>query len=143
MERRIIRPHDRPHQRVRVTDEARAREVAALAELMLGAAFADGHKEPVEVVAIAEQLKEFVAVDAMPHLVSKRIERFDPATFDVEAACREIAVQTDEERIAILQLVARVIGAKSGLHPAEEVYLRKVAAGLGIDPDSLQIEVRR
>jgi uncharacterized membrane protein YebE (DUF533 family) len=143
MERRIIRPHDRPLQRVRVTDEARAREIAALAELMLGAAFADGHKDPVEVVAIAEQLKEFISVDAMPHLISRRIERFDPGCFDIDAACRDIAVTTDEERIAILQLVARVIGSKTGLHPAEEVYLRKVAAGLGLDPASLQIEVRK
>lgn len=142
MVRHIIRPHDRPLQRVPVTDEARAREVAALGELMLGAAFADGDKEPVEIVAIAEQLKEFVAVDAMPHLVTRRLGNFDPETFDIGAACREITVQTDEERVAILQVVARVIGTKNHIHPAEEAYLRKVAAGLGIDPNSLQIEVR-
>jgi uncharacterized tellurite resistance protein B-like protein len=142
MERRIIRPHDRPQQRVPVTDEARAREVAALGELMLGAAYADGEKAPVEIVAIAEQLKEFVAVEAMPYLVTRRLGNFDPATFEVEAACREIPVQSDDERVAILQVVARVIGAKSSIHPAEEAYLRRVAAGLGIDPSALQIEVR-
>lgn len=142
MERRIIRPHDRRTQRVRNPDDLHALEVSALGELMLGAAFADGDKAAVEVVTIAEQLKDFVDIDHMPQLLARRLERFDPTSFDVEAACGQLNVSTTEDRLAVLELVARVVGADSMLHPGEVAYLRRVASALGIDPDQLQIEVR-
>jgi uncharacterized tellurite resistance protein B-like protein len=142
LEKRIIRPHDRRTQRVRGQQDPHALEVAALGELMLGAAFADGDKQAVEVVTIAELLKELVDIDRMPELLARRLERFDPKTFDVETACTHLSANTDEERLAVLQLVARVLGADSVLHPGEVTYLRRVAKALGIDPDQLQIEVR-
>jgi uncharacterized tellurite resistance protein B-like protein len=142
LEKRIIRPHDRQTQRVRGAADHHALEVSALGELMLGAAFADGDKQAVEVVTIAEQLKEFVDIEHMPQLLARRLERFDPKTFDVEEACRQLSASTTEDRLAVLQLVARVVGADSVLHPGEVSYLRRVAQALGIDPDQLQIEVR-
>ena len=142
MQKRIIRPHDRPIQRVHNPNDVHAREVAALGELMLGAAWADGDKGAVEVIAVAEQLKDFVDVDRIPNVVARRLERFDAATFDVEAACRELTVTDDEGRLAVLQLIARVIGADAKFHPQEIVYLKRVAAALGIDPNLVQVEVR-
>jgi uncharacterized tellurite resistance protein B-like protein len=142
MQKRIIRPHDRPVQRVHSPNDPHAREVAALGELMLGAAWADGDKGAIEVIAVAEQLKEFVDVDHIPNVVARRLERFDPASFDVEAACRELTVTDDDGRLAVLQLIARVIGADASFHPQEIVYIKRVAAALGIDPNLVQIQVK-
>ena len=142
MEKRIIRPHDRPEQRVRNPEDAHAREVSALGELMLGAAYADGEKGAIEIVTIAEQLKEFIDIDNVPHLLARRMEHFDPKTFDIDAACAQLRLSNQEDRLAVLQLIVGVVGADNLLHPAEVTYLRRVAAAVGLDPDLLQLHVR-
>lgn len=142
MQKRIVRPQDRPLQRVQNPDDVHAREVAAIGELMLGAAWADGEKGAVEIITVAELLKDFIDVDHIPTLVARRLERFDPKTFDVAAACRELTSTDDSDRLAVLQLVARVIGADSVFHPSEVEYIKRVAVGLGIDPATIQIQVK-
>ena len=141
MEKRITRPQDRPQQRVRSPEDAHAREVSSLGELMLGAAYADGDKGAVEIVTIAEQLKDFIDIDHVPHLLARRMEHFDPETFSVEDACAQLNLSTHEDRMAVLQLVASVVGADHVLHPGEVMYLRRVAVAVGIDPDLLQLHV--
>jgi len=138
----IRRPMDQVRRRagaIAPDQEAHVRELAALGELMLGAAFADGVKVAVEVIAIAEQLKEFVAADDLPRHVADRLEAFDPTTFDIEQAVRHIHVRSDDDRQAVLTLVARVTHSDRHVDPAEVEYLRKVASALGLDPDSIQV----
>lgn len=142
MQKRIIRPHDRPELRVRNPEDAHVREVSALGELMLGAAYADGDKGAVEIVAIAEQLKEFIDIDHVPNLLARRMAHFDPNTFAVEAACAQLRLENQDDRLAVLQLIAKVVGADNILHPAEIAYLRRVAVAIGIDPEQLQLDIR-
>jgi len=124
------------------SQEAHVRELAALGELMLGAAYADGVKVAVEVIAIAEQLKEFVAADKLPRHVQARLEAFDPTTFDLAAAVGALSLREDRDRQAVLTLVARVTHSDRHLHPGEERYLRDVATLLGLDPDTIEITVK-
>jgi len=140
---RISRPSDRPR-RKKVTVEApevHVQELAALGELMLGAAWADGDKHAVEIVAIAEQLKEFVDTPELPTYVSNRMDRFDPATFDVEEACSRLRFESNEDRLGVLKLLARIAGADRILHPQEMVFLKRFAAAAGLDPESIRIEI--
>jgi uncharacterized tellurite resistance protein B-like protein len=138
---RIQRATDRPLRRRKVegTPEAHVRELGALAELMLGAAWADGSKAAVEVIAIAEQLKEFVETTSLPTHVSRLMDGFDPATFDPASACALLRLDDNDDRLAVISLLARVVGADKVLHPAEQDYLDKVATALGLDPKSLTI----
>lgn len=141
--RRIQRPTDRPmRRRVAIAQaESHVEELGALAELMLGAAWADGTKIAVEVVAIAEQLKSFVDSPSLPEYVSQLMERFEPSTFDVARACAKLRFSDDHDRLGVLKLLARVSGADRVLHPDEEAYLRTVAALIGLDPATLKIQI--
>jgi uncharacterized tellurite resistance protein B-like protein len=139
----ISRPSDRPRRKHRVVEstETHVFELAAIGELMLGAAWSDGRRDAVEIVAIAEQLKDFVdSVELPPHVVD-RLEAFDPATFSVEEACARLRFEDDEDRVGVLKLLARVAGADRHLHPEELAYLKRFATCVGLDPDSIRIEI--
>lgn len=142
----IRRPQDAVRRRVSVANdeavEAHVKELAALGELMLGAAYADGVKVAVEVIAIAEQLKEFVEAIDLPDHVIGRLEAFDPATFDPAAAVRALNPRDQSDREAVLTLVARVTHSDRQVHAKEQQYLRTVASLLGLDPDSIEVSVK-
>src|SRR6185295_8362478 len=106
---RIQRPSDRPSRRKPISEspEVHVQQLGALAELMLGAAWADGTKLAVEIVAIAEQLKEFVETTSLPDHVAALMERFDPMTFDVAAACKRLRFEANDDRLAVMSLLAR------------------------------------
>lgn len=140
---RITHPSDRPRRKKRHVEapEVHVQELAALGELMLGAAWSDGEKQAVEIVAIAEQLKEFVDSTELPDYVSSRMERFDPATFDVAEACSRLRFESDEDRVGVLSLLARIAGADRVLHPQEMDYLKRFAKAAGLDPDTIRIRL--
>ena len=143
LRRRSVTPALRP---LRATEpqplEAHVEQLAVIGEIMMGAAWADGTKAGIEVVAICESLKEFVEAELLPGAVKRRIERFEPAGFDVEAACGRLDFGDDEDRLAILRLVATVTGADRDLQPSEIDYLHRVARAIGLDPTLLRVTVR-
>lgn len=122
--------------------ETHVEQLATIGELMLAAAYADGEKQGIEVVAICEQLKLFVEAELLPSAVKRRLDHFDPETFDLDTACRRLEVHDDGDRLAIMNLIATVAGADAVMHTAELTYMRRVAAGIGLDPDSLRIDVK-
>lgn len=140
-DKHIIRPHDRPRRGGGVA-EAHVAELAALGELMLAAAWSDGEKCAVEVITIAEQLKDFMEAEELPAFVSRRLEKFDPASFDVEAACASLHLANYQDRLNVLNLVARVTGADMVVRPEELAYLKRVAAAIGLDPASVKVEFK-
>lgn len=130
---RVVRPTSRS------AVEPHVEQLATIGELMLGAAYADGEKVGVEIVAICEQLKEFVEASLLPSEVRRRLDQFDPAAFDIEAACSKLRFHTDNDRLFLMKLVATVTGADSVVHPSEKNYLDRVAIAVGLDPKSLSI----
>ena len=140
-DKRIIRPHDRPRRGGGIA-ESHVAELAAIGELMLGAAWSDGEKCAVEIITIAEQLKDFVEADDLPAFVSRRLEKFDPENFDVEKACESLRLTTYQDRLNVLNLVARVTGADMVVRPEELAYLKRVAAAIGLDPASVKVEFK-
>src|SRR5690606_23686205 len=117
-------------------------QLATLGELMLAAAYADGKKVGIEVVAICEQLKEFVEAELLPFEVRRRLDRFDPMAFGVDRGCERLTVPDERDRLAVMRLVATVTGADHVLHPGETAYLRRVARAVGLDPDAVQISFK-
>lgn len=133
-------PQPRPV-RARSTGELETHvdQLASIGELMMGAAYADGDKAGIEVVAICEQLKEFVEADLLPGEVRRRLDRFDPSTFDLEGACAKLWLPEERDRLALMRLIATVTGADQVMHPGELTYIRRVATAVGLDPDALRI----
>jgi uncharacterized tellurite resistance protein B-like protein len=139
----ITRPSDRPRRKKKTVEspEVHVQELAALGQLMLGAAWSDGDKHAVEIVAIAEQLKEFVDSPELPPHVVDCMDNFDPATFDVAVACKGLRFESDADRLGVLKLLARIAGADRYLHPGEMDYLKRFATAAGLDPESIRIEI--
>ncbi|MCA9517771.1 MAG: TerB family tellurite resistance protein [Myxococcales bacterium] len=122
--------------------ETHVEQLATIGELMMGAAYADGEKQGIEVVAICEQLKQFVEAELLPNAVKRRLDHFDPDAFDLEAACRRLDVHDDDDRLAVMNLIATVTGADAVMHTSELAYMRRVAQSIGLDPDSLKISLK-
>ena len=110
--------------------EPHVTQMAVLARVLLGAAHADGFYAATEAVAIAEILSRFVDQAPLPPAVQEAMRRFDPQSFDVEAACGELRADTERDRLELLDLVSRVIDADNVLHAREGVYLRRVARAI-------------
>lgn len=122
--------------------ESHVEQLSIIGEIMMGAAYADGEKAGIEVVAICEQLKEFVEAELLPSAVKRRLDHFDPATFDVEAACKQLSFGDEQDRLAIVRLVATVTGADSVMYESEVDYVRRVAVAIGLNPDQLRISMK-
>lgn len=111
--------------------EPHVAQMAVLARVLLGAAHADGFYAATEAVAIAEILSRFVDQAPLPPAVQESMRRYDPQSFDVEAACHQLRADTERDRVELLDLVSRVIDADNVLHAREGVYLRRVARAIG------------
>ena len=112
-------------------------QLVAIAELLLGAAHADGHVSWPERGAIARVLAGFVAADELPEAVRERVQGFDPSQLDVEAAVSRLTVRTSRDRKELLALVSRVVDADAELVPDEIGYLKRVAAAIGANDTEL------
>jgi len=112
-------------------------QLLAIADLLLGAAHADGHVGWPERSAIARVLAGFVHTEDLPPAVRDRVQEFDPTRLDVERAVSRLTVKTSRDRRELLALVSRVVDADAELVPDEVGYLRRVAAAIGATEDEL------
>ncbi|TNF36813.1 MAG: hypothetical protein EP329_04720 [Deltaproteobacteria bacterium] len=117
--------------------EPHVAQMVVIARILLGAAHADGFYAAAEAVAIADILSRFVDQSPLPPPVQAAMRAFDPATFDVERACANLAVETARDRQELLDLVSRVTDADAVLHAKEGVYLRRVARAIGASDDEV------
>jgi uncharacterized tellurite resistance protein B-like protein len=111
--------------------ELHVRQMAAIAELLMGAAHADGAVSWPERSTIAQVLTDFLGHRELPTEVDARLKSFDVARFDLEAACRNLSLPTSEDRVALLGLLSRVVDADALLVEGEANYLRRVATAIG------------
>ncbi|HRE88799.1 MAG TPA: TerB family tellurite resistance protein [Myxococcota bacterium] len=117
--------------------EPHVRQLAAMAELMLGIAHADGAVSWAERATIASVLASFLDDRKLPPEVEERVKSFDPNDFDLAATCGFLNLSTSDDRVALLDMVSRVADADTMLGEHEQRYLRKVAAAIGATEDEL------
>jgi uncharacterized tellurite resistance protein B-like protein len=113
-----------------------ADRILPLSELLLGAAYADKElkeQEKDEVRALLEEL-----AGELPTEVELGIANFDPAKFDLAKAAAAFKGDSDDDRRKVLFLVSAVHEADEELDFAEDEYLRKLAAALGLPASALQ-----
>ncbi len=108
-------------------------QIAILAQVLLGAAHADGFYTASEAVTIAQILSKFVDLDPLPRPVQRAMREFDPKRFDVAGACAQLTVETARDRRELLDLTSRVTDADQRLDAAEGNYLRRVARAIGAE----------
>jgi len=119
------------------TDEAHVRQLAAIARILLGIAYADRRFEAVEYDAIREILGTFSDIDALPQPVVDAIHNFDADSFELDTTVAELAVPEDN-RVPLLQMILGVADADAVRDPEEKHYFYAVAQAIGASHDEIE-----
>ena len=109
--------------------------ILVLTDLFMGALWADDEFSEDEQKAVRTLLADLLLVtrDTLPPDVEDRIVRFDPLTFDLEAAAGDFAADPPMAKRRLLELVGRMVDADGVVDMKEDEYLRRLAALLGME----------
>lgn len=125
------------------TLELNEKQLTALTQLLLGAAWADNELHGLESAAIDRILKNLVNPGLVPEEITEYVRSFQPGDLDVTAAVAALGIDDAEERRAILGLVATVIDADFTYDFQEGDYLKEVATALGAPQDEFRDHIVR
>lgn len=106
-------------------------ELTLIADILMGAAHADGDYDGTEAETIAGILGDLIGRDNFPDQVRAHLDAFEPAGFNVEATCARLHLAGAEDRRSLLALIADVTDADDIHDESEDAYIRKVAQAIG------------
>lgn len=106
-----------------------------LCELLLGAAYADTDLHKLEAIEVRSLLTELAGERHIE--VEACIGAFEPDKFDMKVTAALFCEDSEEDRSKLLLLVSTVIEADDVIDLAENEYLCKLAAALGLPPSAL------
>ncbi len=110
-------------------------QTKGLAELLMGAAYADGVYDGHEAEAIGDILRGLFPHEELPVEVTSHLATFDIDDFDLTNTCASMEPLGEEAKHKLLGLLSRVTDA-DGVHDlAETEYLHEVAQAFGLDED--------
>jgi uncharacterized tellurite resistance protein B-like protein len=115
-----------------------------IADLLMGAAFADSRLDGREYEAVKALLAGVMGLDAIPEEMEKRLKAFEPKTFDPEGAAASLMLTEEAEKRHLIELIAAVNDADDELDLDEHDYLTRVADAVGLARegyDDLTMEV--
>lgn len=104
-----------------------------VADLLMGAAYADAHLAGDERSAVKQLLKHLLDEDALPMDLDFRIEEFTPATFNLQKTADVFANDTPEVKRHLLELVAAIHAADQEFDLAEDEFVHRLGEALGLD----------
>lgn len=105
---------------------------SALADVLAGAALADGSFADEERVVVGAMLMKVLGVSELPEEVEVHIATFDPTTFDLADAIDRLALDNDRDRKALVKVVSDVVGADEVIEASEQAYLDRLSRALGL-----------
>ena len=108
--------------------------IGTLTDLFLGALYADRRCVDTEKRAVRRLLQDLIVRPELPPEVEERIESFDYARFDLQAAASDFARDPPMNRRRLLELVAQLCLADGEYDFEEDEYLRRLARALGMAP---------
>jgi uncharacterized tellurite resistance protein B-like protein len=107
--------------------------IAIVADLLMGAAHADGRLEGQEEVAVKRLLREIMGVPALPMDLEFRLAEFKPEALDLAAVGAAFADDTPLEKRRLLELLSALTGADGEFDLAEDAFVRRVGLAIGLD----------
>jgi uncharacterized tellurite resistance protein B-like protein len=107
------------------------KNLLAVCDLLLGAAYADGTGDGTEILAVRDLMREIVG-GALPEDVEKRVSDFSPKGFDLGKAAKAFLDGPKITPRRMLELIATIRDADEEIDLAEDEYLRNVAKALGM-----------
>jgi uncharacterized tellurite resistance protein B-like protein len=109
--------------------------ITQLADILMGAAHADDRLEGDEKVAVKRLLTNVLGDKALPMDLEFRIDEFDPKGFDLAKTAAAFVGDDAETKRKLLELVGAVHGADQEFDLAEDDFLHRLAAVLGVPED--------
>ena len=103
-----------------------------IADLLMGAAYADAQLDGRESEAVAACLAKAMDVDALPAEMKERIRSFDPRDFDPADAARSLGLEGEADKLQLIAFLAAVTDADGSFDLDENAYLEQVAEALGL-----------
>jgi uncharacterized tellurite resistance protein B-like protein len=110
--------------------------ITLVADLLMAGAHADQQLTGEEKAVVRHLLRDILKVGTLPPDLDARIEGFDPATFDLGQAAATFAGDSPENKRRLLELVSAVHAADSEYDLAEDDFVRRLGAALGLDESS-------
>lgn len=117
------------------------RRLRALADILLGAAYADGELTVPEQIEIGARLLKAMGETHLSADLESEIHDFDPKRFELPLALATLALEDKHERVELVSDVAAVISADSRVESHERIYLWRLAAMLAIPVDEVMARV--
>ncbi|MCA9672462.1 MAG: TerB family tellurite resistance protein [Myxococcales bacterium] len=108
-------------------------ELETIAELLMGAAYADGTLDGSEMKEVVKVLAELLETDpeSLPESVLTKLSVFEAEEFDIESACNGLTMAESQDRRGLLALLSKICDADD-VHDLEEAhYIRRVADLIG------------
>ncbi len=115
-----------------------------IADLLMGAAFADNRLDGREYAAVKKLLAEVIGTEELPGEMEARLKAFNPKTFDAPGAAKSLLLKEDTEKRKLIELIAAVTEADEVLDLDEDAYLKSVAEALDMPKEAyadLSIEI--
>lgn len=115
-----------------------------IADLLMGAAFADNRLDGREYASVKKLLAEVIDAEELPKDMETRLKGFDNKTFDPAGTAKSLELTDDTEKRKLIELIAAVTEADDVLDFDEDAYLKTVAEALGMPKESyadLSIEI--
>jgi uncharacterized tellurite resistance protein B-like protein len=115
-----------------------------VADILMGAAYADGTLEGSEAEAVHRVLRELFDGKDLPADILERVDQFNPKDFDLQTACESLNIETAEDRRMLLNLVSTITESNESHDLDESAYIRRVGACLGAgssEYEDLTIEI--
>jgi uncharacterized tellurite resistance protein B-like protein len=107
--------------------------IAIVADLLMGAAHADGRLEGQEEATVKRMLREIMGVHTLPMDLEFRLAEFKPEALDLGAVGAAFADDTPTEKRRLLDLLSTLTGANGEFDLAEDAYVRRVGLAIGLD----------
>jgi len=106
--------------------------VELIADLLMGAAYADGQLQGEEAAAVRRLLGVLLETAVLPGQLESRIRAFTPQVFSLEATAEPFRGDSTANKRRLLELVAAVHEADGELDLDEDEYLKRLASALGM-----------
>jgi hypothetical protein len=107
-----------------------------IADLLMGAAYADKQLDGCELAKVKKLLGELMGKAALPAELDARLTNFEPSKLDVTGTVAALGLSTDDEKQKLVELVSAVHDADDVWDFDEDLYLRGVAAALGLSEEA-------
>lgn len=110
--------------------------IPIVADILMAAAHADDHLHGAERTEVRRLLRQVLSAETLPMDLDFRIDEFKAESFDLGEAAEAFAGDPPETKRRLLELVSAVHAADEEYDLAEDAFVGKLGAALGLPEDT-------